>query len=132
MKRICLLALVAATMVAASCDRESRDVKKECAAQTVTDFYMHIKNHEYDSAMYCTDLDPKSSQQMASLFGQLGMEIHDFRVDSVSLSPDDDTTAQVHIALRVSNHFAPDTVNTTPSIPCVKTRGKWRVRFDCL
>ena len=131
MKRIYLLAVVVATLLVTSCDMESSDAKKDHAAQAVTDFYMHIKNHEFDSAMYCTNLDPKSAEQMGSLFSLMDMEIHEFRVDSVALG-NDDTTATVHIALRVSNAFAPDTVETTPSIPCVKTRGIWLVRFDCL
>ena len=113
----------------ASCGFETRDAKMEHAAATVTDFYMHLKNHEYDSAMRCTDLDTLSARRMSELFGLMAMEIHDFRVDSVTLDPAD-TMAEVHIALRTSNAFADDTVETTPSIPCVKTRDGWRVKFD--
>ncbi len=116
-------------ILSASCDFETRDAKKEHAAATVTDFYMHLKHHEFDSAMRCTTLDTVSARQMAELFGLMGMEIHEFRVDSVTLDPAD-TMADVHIALRTSNAFADDTVETTPSIPCVKTPDGWRVRFE--
>ena len=129
MKRIYLLAALVAMLLAAGCDFETREAKKEHAAATVTEFYMHIKNHEYDSAMRCTDLDTAEARQMASLFGLLGMEIHDFRVDSVTLAPGD-TLANVHIGLRVSNNFASDTAETAPAIPCIKTRDGWRVKFD--
>lgn len=129
MKRIYLLALLSAVVLATACDMERPEAKKEHAAQVVTEFYTHIKNHEYDSAMRCTDLDTHSARQMASLFSQLGMEIHDYRVDTVTLAPGD-TMAMVHIALRVSNNFADDTAETTPTIPCVKTREGWRVRFN--
>jgi len=129
MKRIYLLAAFTALLLATSCDFETRDAKMEHAAATVTDFYMHLKNHEYDSAMRCSDLDEKTAPRMSELFGMLAMEIHDFRVDSVTLDPDD-TMAHVHITVRTSNAFADDTVETTPSIPCVKTRDGWRVNFD--
>lgn len=128
MKRIYTIALLAATLLAAGCDMESREAKKEHAAQTVTDFYMHIKNHEFDSAMRCTDLADSEAAPVADLFSQMGMEIHDFRVDTVILAPGD-SLARVHVALRVSNVAAPDTADAHPIIPCVKTRDGWRVRF---
>lgn len=123
------MAVLAAAFLAASCDMETREAKKQHAAETVTEFYMHIKNHEYDSAMRCTDLDTVTARQMADLFSQLGMEIHEFRVDSVTLAPGD-TLANVRIGLRVSNNFASDTAETAPAIPCIKTRAGWRVKFD--
>lgn len=129
MRKIYIMAVLAATVFAASCGWESRQTKKEHAAETVTNFYMHIQAHEYEDAMRCTDLGDREAESMASLFEQLGMEIHKFHVDTVTLDPGD-TVARVHLSLRVSNAFASDTAETSPVIPCIKTRDGWRVKFD--
>lgn len=129
MNRIKILFALCGVALFVGCATPSAEEEKAEAARVVTDFYAHIQNHEFDSAMTLTNLSPEEASAMADLFGYMKMNIHEISVDSVSYEPKD-TLALVHLSLMVSNEKVPDTATATPTIPCVKTKAGWRVKFD--
>ena len=128
MKRQNIVLGLSAVLLVVACGGNRQDSQEDEAIQVVSDFYENIRNRDYDNAMLCTNLPYDEAMQLSAIFNELGMEIHEFGVDSVQHSTD--STAVVFVHVKASNAFSNDTAESVPAIPCIKIASGWRVLLN--
>ena len=96
--------------------------------KAVEGFYKASQEHDMMKALSYTNVDESEREQIAEIVNTMGIEIIDYEILNTVID-EGDTTATVELTLRATSAQAPDTIESTPHIPCLKTQSGWKVLF---
>lgn len=96
--------------------------------KAVEGFYKASQEHDMMKALSYTNVDESEREQIAEIVNTMGIDIIDYEILNTVIDKGD-TTATVELTLRATSAQAPDTIESTPQIPCLKTQSGWRVLF---
>lgn len=117
-------ALTLATIFALSLCGCSNDSPEKA----VEGFYKASQEHDMMKALSYTNVDESEREQVAEIVNTMGIEIIDYEILNTVID-EGDTTATVELTLRATSAQAPDTIESTPKIPCVKEGNAWKIIF---
>ena len=96
--------------------------------KAVEGFYKASQEHDMMKALSYTNVDESEREQIAEIVNTMGIDIIDYEILNTVID-EGDTTATVELTLRATSAQAPDTIESTPPIPCLKTQSGWKVLF---
>lgn len=96
--------------------------------KAVEGFYKASQKHDMMKALSYTNVDESEREQIAEILNTMEIDIVDYEILNTIID-EGDTTATVELNLRATSLQSPDTIQSTPQIPCIKTQDGWKVIF---
>lgn len=117
-------ALTLATIFALSLCGCSNDSPEKA----VEGFYKASQEHDMMKALNYTNVDESEREQIAEIVNTMGIDIIDYEILNTVID-EGDTTATVGMLLHVSSQQSHDTLTSSPTTSCIKTKKGWKVKL---